>query len=171
MRDVAGYSDAKLAAVAERKALDLLRLAERFGSSAALETYGAWNERKAAVAAELSRRTADALNVHAEATGTPVRFYPSRPPRRPFHLERPGRKPTTPAFACRRSRGTTRASRATRRQRVVRSHGPPGREPGDEPEPPLDPPAHELYSHAARAAHPGVARWLQAWGDETAGRS
>jgi hypothetical protein len=169
MGDVVGYSDARLAAILERPRLKIVRLAERFGETAALEIWSAWQERKVAANAELSRRATGALNAHAEATGTPIRFYPSRP-QRPQHSGMPMRKATAAVACihCGRSRGTTRASRATRRQRVVRSHGTPGREDPPE-EPDLDPPAFELYAHSARCEDTRVAGWLEHWGDERAG--
>jgi hypothetical protein len=62
-------------------------------------------------------------------------------------------------------RRVTRAPRSRRLRTTRTSHGPPGRSTDDDP---LDPPPRVLYEHAAAfAGDRRVARWLEAWGDES----
>ena len=69
--------------------------------------------------------------------------------------------------ACRRLVPLGRAqSRAPRPRALRRTRRAQARSPGRSTDPDLEPPPHVLYAHAARAADPRVACWLESWADE-----
>lgn len=71
----------------------------------------------------------------------------------------------TPAHGNRAAHGKQPHRRARRAVRAS-AHGPPSREPDDDP---ADPPARVILAHAARVDDPAVGWWLQRWAEESLG--